>query len=148
MSCWFYWRTSNLYPFWAKLPYGYIHLRRPPWHVSGSEGLRNNTLSQGTPSSPSPRVFPLHCRKAYFLLAVLPIKNKWNCLSGAQLNSNRSTTTMRTTTERNLDRKSPTCHGLVCFVEGGLSTLFPFILPLKLQGIPFPFPCVASYSPE
>ena len=37
------------------------------------------------------------------------------------------------TTERNVDRKSPSCHGLVCFIEGGLSTIFTFILPLKLQ---------------
>ena len=50
------------------------------------------------------------------------------------------------TTERNVDRKSPTCHGLVCFIGGGLSTIFTFILPLKLQGIPFPFPCNASYQ--
>ena len=53
-----------------------------------------------------------------------------------------------TTTERNVDRKSPACHGLVCFIEGGLNIILTFRLPLKLQGIPFPFPCVASYNLE
>ena len=85
-----YEQVRHLHPFWAKLPYGYIHFRRPLWHVSGSEGLTNNTLSP-----PPPRVFPLHCREAYFLLAMLLIKNKWNCLSRAQLRFNRSTTTVR-----------------------------------------------------
>ena len=147
-----YEQVRHLHPFWAKLPYGYIHFRRPPWHVSGSEGPRNNPLSHGTPSPPAPppRVFPLHCRKAYFLLAVLPLKNKWNCLSLIMHNYTPTDKQLPwdTTTERNVDRKSPACHGLVCFIEGGLNIILTFRLPLKLQGIPFPFPCVASYNLE
>ena len=53
-----------------------------------------------------------------------------------------------TTTERNVDRKSPACYRLVCVIERSLNIIFTFRMPLKLKGIPFPFTCIASYNLE
>ena len=142
-----YEQVRHLHPFWANLPYGYIHFRRPPWHVSGSEGPRNNTLSHGTPSPPPPR-FSTPRPEGLLSVGSVTAKEQMELFIMHNYTPTDRQLPWDTTTERNVDRKSPACHGLVCFIEGGLNIILTFRLPLKLQGIPFPFPCVASYNLE
>ena len=143
-----YEQVRHLHPFWAKLPYGYIHFRRPPWHVSGSEGPRNNTLSHGTPSPPPPPRFSTPLPEGLLSVGSVTAKEQMELFIMHNYTPTDKQLPWDTTTERNVDRKSPACHGLVCFIEGGLNIILTFRLPLKLQGIPFPFPCVASYNLE
>ena len=144
-----YEQVRHLHPFWAKLPYGYIHFRRPPWHVSGSEGPRNNTLSHGTPSPPPPPPrFSTPLPEGLLSVGSVTAKEQTELFIMHNYTPTDKQLPWDTTTERNVDRKSPACHGLVCFIEGGLNIILTLRLPLKLQGIPFPFPCVASYNLE
>ena len=141
-----YQQVRHLHSFWTKLPYGYIHFMRPPWHVSGSEGPRNNTLSHGTPSLPPPPRFTTPLPEGLLSVGIVTDEEQMELFIMHNYTPTDKQLPWHKTTERNVDRKSPTCHGLVCFIGGGLSTIFTFILPLKLQGIPFPFPCNASYQ--
>ena len=143
-----YEQVRHLHPFWAKLPYGYIHFRRPPWHVSGSEGPRNNTLSHGTPSPPHPPRFSTPLPEGLFSVGSVTAKEQMELFIMHNYTPTDKQLPWDTTTERNVDRKSPAYHGLVCFIEGGLNIILTFRLPLKLQGIPFPLTCVASYNLE
>lgn len=143
-----YEQVRHLHPFWAKLPYGYIHFRRPPWHVSGSEGPRNNTLSHGNPSPPPRPRFSTPLPEGLLSVGIVTAKEQMELFIMHNYTPTDKQLPWDTTTERNVDRKSPACHGLVCFIEGGLNIILTFRLPLKLQGIPFPFPCVASYNLE
>ena len=129
-----YQQVRHLHPFWAKLPYGYIHFMRPPWHVSGSEGPRNNTLSHGTPSLPPPPPrFTTPLPEGLLSVGIVTDEEQMELFIMHNYTPTDKQLPWDKTTERNVDRKSPSCHGLVCFIEGGLSTIFTFILPLKLQ---------------